>query len=392
MVLRTRTSTGTAILIGLCFLCVPPSFTADIGSELHFSFEILQPSDRNANPRYVCQNFTRNVIFESLHPRTSSDMSFPSKDRYFENLRSLSHSDITKTPLTDSNLRLRGMMTGNFNEQEEPKVMFVGNSIAREISQRYAHISSTKDNFRVINWWVDAMEKEESSLESLIKTEHVDILFITGPNLHHLQRFQDETGKKDGPIKSPLQILGAQLNSDNNNNNAGKNKANKAAATATAISNLLSPHMQHAKLVRSVFSMLSELSQQTNTFIAYIGMIDLDQEVMFLEPMKQNWPNYYELSFSSIWVDTEKNVFENEFRKTNSTFAYFDVSELSRMCPGIRCDGMHFHASGYHGSSTTRERGSIRKGGPVDWKCTPSNALWDQFLADFLVKAFPSAT
>ena len=48
---------------------------------------------------------------------------------------------------------------------------------------------------------------------------------------------------------------------------------------------------------------------------------------------------------------------------------HFRPSVLANHCPGVRCDGLHF--------------GSDFEG----WVCARSHALWDHYLAHFLVRA-----
>ena len=82
------------------------------------------------------------------------------------------------------------------------------------------------------------------------------------------------------------------------------------------------------------------------------------------------------MSLAILWDGVEKEEFEKQRPKWQDPAAqevlfHFRPSSLTRKCPGVRCDGMHF-------SSDYREYG-----------CRGSSALWDAELARFLLETFP---
>jgi len=82
---------------------------------------------------------------------------------------------------------------------------------------------------------------------------------------------------------------------------------------------------------------------------------------------------FYDFSLSSVWDSVETEVFSRLKNESllGPLLHHLRPAELAFECPGVRCDGMHY------GSDF------------AEYGCRSSSALWDGFLADFLIRTLP---
>jgi hypothetical protein len=193
------------------------------------------------------------------------------------------------------------------------------------LSKRYGII--TRIPFDYISrgeWGADPSESTEWLKTYLLNGDY-DLVFIGGIGLHYLLRKGPmEIGARDDPI---------QL---------------------------------HRSLVRAFLNQLYSVATFVRIPIVFLGTIPIDAEVIHLQPAKRDWGNFFDFSLASIWDSIEATEFRKNIVKSPWLF-HLRLSSLTRVCPGIRCDGMHF-GSDYQ-----------------DFGCRTSEALLDGALARFLV-------
>ena len=223
-------------------------------------------------------------------------------------------------------------------------VLFIGDSIVREISESFARISPGTtyryDEVKKWNWAPDY--NIQAGLEAYIRdTRHggpFETVFVGGLGLHFLYR----NGNKliVDPKGSPVEL--------------------------------------HRSLIRTYLDAWAELSLKLGIRLIFVGTIPLEDALMHLHPPKGDWAAFYDFSLAKIWAGIDGVEYQrlvdswSSSMKLNPPIHYFDPAHLARKCGAIRCDGMHFTSHF-----------------PKEYGCYSSAFLWDTEIADFLVRIFP---
>ena len=222
-------------------------------------------------------------------------------------------------------------------------MLFIGDSIIRELSESFARIShgtSTKLT-GVMQWDWDKKYNIQAGLERHIRDANrhggpFGTVFVGGLGLHFLLRNSNKLIHGNG-----------------------------------------SPGELHRTMVRKYLVEWAQVSSKLSLQLIFVGTIPVEAAIIHLHPPKKDWASFYDLSLAQIWANTDGSEYQRlvdswpSSTKLNPPLYFFDPAPLARRCGAVRCDGMHF---GSHFA---------------EWGCASSEFVWDAELADFLVLRFP---
>jgi hypothetical protein len=175
-----------------------------------------------------------------------------------------------------------------------PSALFVGDSIVREVHERYKLISPSSKVKLLLEWKFQYDQVQRFA--NMAHTQKYDILFIGGNAIHIL-------AKRPGPMD------GTQAKT-------------------------MDPIDFHRKLAREVLRTMSEI-QKRGQKVVYVGAMTTEQQ-MFLTPAKKDWDVFHDFSLLKAWAVVDRE----ETRRHG--IPLLDVAALASQCPGLKCDGMHF--------------------------------------------------
>ena len=293
-------------------------------------FNIARGEGDAKSHEHHCRNLTSDIVAGALEgPGVGT------KKGFFANLRQGASTSLTGEALDVSGTRV---------DPNGAKVIFIGDSIVRELAQRYAFMIlgdnglSAFDELHIYSafhiFWEEAGSGEEArKVEEFIKAKGADVVFVNGLGVHFLHRHVNSATGGVGP--GPMNMVASE-----------------------------DPMALHRVLIRSHLAWYKELSARLGVRIVFVGTPPLDETTFTLAPPKLLWTDFYDFSLARLWDLVENEVWSSgDF---GPLVSYFRTSQLTAPCPGIRCDGMHF-GSDY-----------------IDFGCRSSIALWDGILASFL--------
>lgn len=308
-------------------------------TERCISFSILSKNSKQQIPNpfdfnHICDQITHKDISSSIFE--SQGM----KSRYFDNLRKTTKSQLTLKKLSDSNIRITG----------KANILFIGDSIMREISESYQRISrdsrSLSYKFIELDAWNDVDENNrigrrrrrlqdggqrfvglENSHNKYSKNilgikqniltgrgkEKYDIVFVGGLGLHYLLRVQRiKKTNKITSLTGPMNLLN---------------------------DNLDNPNLKHKLLIQSKLKQLYQLTLELKINIIFVGILPIDSYILNMTPLKIDWIDFYDFSFSDIWNGIEADEVHKIMKlqtihSSNEFLKYFQPSNLSTACPG----------------------------------------------------------
>jgi len=287
---------------------------------------------------FGCAQITPNVIEAAI---ASSNGSKANYFRYLQKFTPLSRggSTLSMNKMRSNYARhihsMRGYNSG---------ILFIGDSIVREISESFARISpGSPYRYEEVNKWKWAPGFNiQAGLEAHIRdTRHggpFKTVFVGGLGLHFLYRNGNELIVD--PKSSPVEL--------------------------------------HRFLVRTYLAAWAELSSKLSTQLIFVGTIPLEDALLHLHPPKGDWAAFYHFSLAKIWAGIDGVEYLrlvdswSSDMKLNPPLHFFDPARLAQRCGAIRCDGMHFSSHF-----------------PKEFGCYSSAFLWDAEIADFLVRRLP---
>lgn len=148
-----------------------------------------------------------------------------------------------------------------------------------------------------------------------------------------------------------------------------------------------SPYRNHRLLVEEVATALGCLAAALRTPIVLSGTVYVDATGVLMDPPKHDWDTFHDLSLPKIMSAAERDVARQRANTAEavdssqetanaapaSLLHFLHPSEVSAMCPGIRCDGIHF-GSFYHRAT-------------AGFECAQTKAAWHEFVAEFLLRS-----
>ena len=305
----------------------------------------------------ACANLSADVVLWATTRANGT------KRGYFEALRQRTKTNLTVLTYPGPGIRL--MATGK-------GALFIGDSITEELAGAFkvlmggkyrSHFVSVAGGFGESG--EDAADHGASAYRNAISVAvnktgggNYSVFFIGGFGLHHLSRV------------SPC------IRND--------------------------PAGDHQRMIAPIMSMFAALSVEMNVPIIFVGAMGVDGTTIQLKPAKHDWISFSDFNLPLLWDGVEASTFEaiqkSSFesaagqrategifkKKAFPLFFHFRPADMSRQCPGVRCDGMHY-GSAY---SPETGKGNLKN---IDFSCAGSAALWHRPFATFLLEHF-SAT
>jgi len=84
------------------------------------------------------------------------------------------------------------------------------------------------------------------------------------------------------------------------------------------------------------------LSIEFGVPIVFVGTQQVDAATIHLSPAKSGWIDFFDLSLGAVFDGVE--AAELAHNPKLAGLHHFRPSGLTKQCPGIRCDGMHFNS------------------------------------------------
>jgi hypothetical protein len=100
------------------------------------------------------------------------------------------------------------------------------------------------------------------------------------------------------------------------------------------------PITRHEALIRSYLHMLQDLAEHLGAPIIFVGATPIDGHTVLMRSPKDDWADFGQFELAAIWDSVETAI----FREGNYApgVRHFRPSTLTDLCPGIRCDGLHY--------------------------------------------------
>jgi len=269
-----------------------------------------------------CRNLSLVSIREALASSNGS------KETYFESLRNITGTALTREAFTQSGVRLA---------TSAKSVLFLGDSIIDELRGSYQRVSGGKaDTIRAMPLPGVASATRALILEKLLNSgaqgNRFDMVFAGGLGLWHL-------------IGTPC--IGGE-----------------------------DPSSTHRRVVHEHLLVYKNLSLDLGIPFVFVGSLPVDAATVFLSPPKHDWHDFSDFTLMDIWDAIEGGLFQrNDY---GPGVVHFRPSLIVRRCPGVRCDGIHFSADYWPDYSLEGSRKI------VTYRCHSSEAIWDPYLAGFL--------
>lgn len=294
-------------------------------------FELRQ---KGTSQQDLCSNLTYDIVFDALSKSNGE------KRSYFQLYRKLADTNLTSHPLNDLGYRVSSSLNDGGKS-----VLFVGDSIVREISETFKIVAPDVTvklicsmlGYSRLNGLSNAQQDQEY-LATLVleetKKSPVGLIFVGGLANHH--------------VRQDLKHFDMQ----------GKD------ATAN-----------HKNLIETYLSLMMRLSQFLHVPIVFVGATPIDGWTFLMSPPKNDFRNFHETSNLAVWDSVESGIFSNERRWEG--LHHLRPAGLVLQCPGIRCDGLHF------GSDYSSDNNG--------WNCFNSHNIWQPYLVSFLLAQFNTA-
>lgn len=223
------------------------------------------------------------------------------KAEYFQHLYTLGNpSPSTTDSVMDENIQW-------------PDAVFIGDSITHEISLRYravGHADVVHHN--------NPIPSTSSVREQIIRSLPRKLVFVGGTALHHLTHKHHTHG----------------VNIDSVNDVIAMQRERVAAVLKTLVS----------------------LQNELNITAVYVNAPVIDEPILFLDPPKGDWDDFYDFSLLKLFGYSDANLCKEH------GIPLLDALFVTLNCAGIRCDGMHY--------------GSDFK----EWNCSSSISVWDNVI------------
>jgi len=278
----------------------------DVGDSCLASSELLSPNKSQAKPlrlptfqllssafnRTKGEHPCRGLTLEAV--RESASKALGQKQLYFDNLRALVPTDLTRVTFNRPTVKLSTTATN---------VLFFGDSIVREMYQRFDVLVDAKSTSCVYSKFSHAehetvgIEKTRREIMKQHSMRPFDLAFVGGLGIHHLFR--------NNPCMQGVDVFGI-----------------------------------HEKLSKGYFCMYREISASLGVPIVFVGMMPVDGMTVMMKPPKEDWADFSDFSIPVLWDSLEARVFAEG--KYGPGVFHFRPSFLAARCPGIRCDGLHF--------------------------------------------------